>query len=384
MGTSHAAFAAAGERGSMGGSSSQHEASHGTRMPRLCLRCGRDCSNYPHVQTNRRIPICRECLRPHEIEQLRSAYRKAQAAREAAALAGPPAPEPDSGASAIAGPPPAHEDDPNVGPAILAGARADHSDASSDAPDDAIEGYALADDGTFMLAPETAVPQRNACPGCFRHIPEESVICVNCGYDKRVGLASSSALAGVAKQGKLFCHKCKYDLSGIRGEVCPECGTRIERDANKLYLQKESKRAERNAYLSPVLWTLAGLAVTGLIMGLAVSPAAAGVTVGFYAIQTAIGFVVYLCCCATFIGWDSPLKLELLRLGAVYGVTLAAVAASSLIANFQCFGMIFIGVIFVGSIMKFMDLEMADAVIFAGIAFLVHFGLAVAIRMMML
>ncbi|MBX3390318.1 MAG: zinc ribbon domain-containing protein [Phycisphaeraceae bacterium] len=58
------------------------------------------------------------------------------------------------------------------------------------------------------------------CPACSVAIRPGAVLCINCGA--RIGRIDSVAPSGFATRAP--CPNCDYDMSGMSGTTCPECG----------------------------------------------------------------------------------------------------------------------------------------------------------------
>lgn len=58
------------------------------------------------------------------------------------------------------------------------------------------------------------------CPACSVEIRPGAVLCISCGA--RIGRIDSVAPSGFATRAP--CPNCDYDMSGVSGTTCPECG----------------------------------------------------------------------------------------------------------------------------------------------------------------
>ncbi len=167
-------------------------------------------------------------------------------------------------------------------------------------------------------------PHSSPCPACDRPLDTDSVICVNCGYDKRKGFTPGTGLgASAQKSGSLTCNHCGYDLRGLKLRRCPECGkvpsAQHWRDWNKAL----GRDVVRKAWLVPgaifavcVLGTIAGLLLTGN----ARSVLPFSVFMGVYVLA---GLIANFILCAVWSGFDAPMSLTALRLGAVGSLYIA-------------------------------------------------------------
>lgn len=163
------------------------------------------------------------------------------------------------------------------------------------------------------------------CPSCMHTLGHDSVICINCGYDRRTGLIGTGPDAKAVKRkpsSKLTCAKCEYDLTGLRSNVCPECGTKFSlSDRKHRRRSDEAKRVVRMAYLVPA-WMF-GISMAIGLMLIAARDKDAKVA-GFYALfvvaRALVATGVYFMMCMLWVGFDAPLHLTFLRLSGIASV----------------------------------------------------------------
>ncbi len=213
--------------------------------------------------------------------------------------------------------------------------------------------------GPIPIEPE-ALPSNlhTECPECLRPILPGSSICIGCGHDLRAAATKThaehaehaDATADVAKP----CPHCGYDLRGLRAMRCPECGKAITSASG---LKRPWSRRLRDEQLARDLQRI------DYLRPLIMIPAAAFVmTVGVALIEKSwedlarlwitliggwiVGIVVYLAYGLIWLGFDSPWKLLVLRIGAVYFCTEALVLGQGtilftppvLIVSLVCYG----------------------------------------------
>lgn len=167
-------------------------------------------------------------------------------------------------------------------------------------------------------------PHSSPCPACDRPLDTDSVICVNCGYDKRKGFTPGTGLgASAQKSGTLTCNHCGYDLRGLKHRRCPECGkvptAQHWRDWNKAL----GRDVVRKAWLIP--GAIFSFCVLSTIIAFLLTRNAAlippfGAVMGVYVLS---GLIANFILCAVWSGFDAPVSLTALRLGAVGSLYIA-------------------------------------------------------------
>lgn len=174
------------------------------------------------------------------------------------------------------------------------------------------------------------------------------------------------ALAAQAKK-PLPCPKCGYDLRGLRGRVCPECGATL--NPSKLAASRDPRSGvEQSEWFdrSAVTW-----GVIGLVMGLSVYAISAGATVGplVFAIDfvatVAIGWAVFLFCSLVWIGFDQPLRMTMVQLTGAYGFYAGVYALAETIPYLGWVVQLFAFVCLLGLLAKLLDIEWKDALVIA-------------------
>lgn len=273
-------------------------------MPaKVCLRCNQDCSAKPRIRDQHGRYVCRDCLKPGEL---------AAVAQESTARA-----------------------------------------------------ITQADD-VYAIEPDThdQPPITSVCPACSKALPPGAVLCVSCGYDTRKGFQIGTGVGATdAKGGATKCPHCGYSLQGLKARKCPECG-KIPYKSKKDELLEESKRTSRNAYLIPIASMAVGLPVMMLLAWLFHGgPAVVGILI-LWAVCVPVGFIAYMIVCAVWAGFDAPIHLSLLRLGAVFAVGAVAHMMLSPI-SVGWIGVAIQLIVFAAIITALMDLEFHESVLMA-------------------
>lgn len=96
------------------------------------------------------------------------------------------------------------------------------------------------------------------CPACSVAVRPGAVLCVECGA--RIGRIDTHVGAGVAAT-RAPCPKCGYDMSGVSGTTCPECGGLAPFAPAKLeFMTEQEEWTERQVFWETcraAIWTSA-------------------------------------------------------------------------------------------------------------------------------
>ncbi|MBX9736357.1 MAG: hypothetical protein K2X32_05475 [Phycisphaerales bacterium] len=172
---------------------------------------------------------------------------------------------------------------------------------------------------------DTPVPTAEACPGCGKSLRFDAVICVECGFDKRKGIQRGTGIgAGKVSGGTTTCSGCGYSMVGLKSRKCPECGVENKPKSWKDYSKVENARVVRQAYMVPAIMLGAGLASMCLVLIGFNAAEAIPFWLAWLAVSTTLGAAAFFILCLTWIGFDAPVHLTMLRLAAIDSVMTAA------------------------------------------------------------
>lgn len=178
----------------------------------------------------------------------------------------------------------------------------------------------------------------------------------------------------------LPCPKCRYDLRGLRSDVCPECGLnlthRARRDAQNLR-DGINPRAwfDRKAFIMAVLGLATSAAVWGTVDGVD------GLIVfGIdFAFSVVVGWLVFIACSMLWIGFDQPLRTTLVQTIGAYGGFVGVWALLSLLPVPMLVLSVIGFLILLGMLADALDIEYQDAGIIAIIVSALRFGFWVTV-----
>lgn len=130
----------------------------------------------------------------------------------------------------------------------------------------------------------------------------------------------------------LPCPKCRYDLRGLRGDICPECGLKLNYSARR---QAEDLRAGRPAHpwldRKAIAMALVGLVVSAAVMwfeGGAIGLMVFGLD---FAFTIAAGWSMFFLCSVMWIGFDQPLRATVVQTIGAFGFYAGAAAVIGLL-----------------------------------------------------
>lgn len=236
---------------------------------------------------------------------------------------------------------------------------------SEPAPDD--------EEDIIPLAPEDTTDDRQlqTCPVCFHKYPRNVGVCANCGFDEKVGIASSRFIdvpkhppkthhkAHAAEHKPYACPHCGYDMAGSPSLQCPECG-HVMPTRSQAMREELAERTVYEAYHTPRVLLAIGL--TGLlVLGLVQFgwPALVVLPVVLTA-QVTAGMLVAYTCMFFWIGFDAPFHLNLLRMSAATSMSLliglVVVALLGPVLGMVCFVIAYLTLF-----LQLLDFEFVDA-----------------------
>ncbi len=213
-----------------------------------------------------------------------------------------------------------------------------------------------------LEAEPSSAPKPVVCRMCFAKRIEKNAPCPNCGFDERAGLRPDTLVGSkpIGKKG-LVCAKCGYKLQGLRSLRCPECGTVAQPPSVRDYDKAESRRIFIESYRTPLLMLLIGGGILFLVAMFALGPVGAGAYMLKYAVEVPIGLIVFLACCALWIGFDAPLHLTALRLAAIYTVVDLTYLTLATFFPILFLPWIITIVVYVGLLAEMLEMDWQDA-----------------------
>lgn len=211
------------------------------------------------------------------------------------------------------------------------------------------------------------------------------------GYDPSLALAAANAKPeapvrafqpkpqdGKGKKGKAApefkCRHCGYNMAGAMSMRCPECG-KMNMEPKNDVLADTAREVRRATYMRPLLMIGIGLPLSAVILF------ATGATVGDwvqlyanYVVTIVLALIAFAACCATFLGYDAPWHLTILRILGVFAVVacIDAVFLGADLHRFPFMGLIRLAIVG-GTLMTLftteLDLESPDNYIMGLIIF---------------
>lgn len=176
-------------------------------------------------------------------------------------------------------------------------------------------------------------PRSKSCPSCKSVLPLDAVLCTRCGLNLATGQRLSEPPRDPADAARKQpakpthpCPSCGYDLTGLTGKPCPECGGTAEgrRKGGRLGEREERREREiasywRNTFLIAAIGLLVGLALTfGVGIGLKRWDLAT-CALHFGLCQVGL-FIGYFALCFFFLGFEEDVRGLALRLLGVAAV----------------------------------------------------------------
>lgn len=182
-----------------------------------------------------------------------------------------------------------------------------------------------------------------SCPACAAVAKIDAVLCIKCGLNFQSGMRTQAAQVDPADAQRRPAAKpshrcaCGYDLTGLGGKACPECGRTPEgrRKGGKLGTREE-RQAEsiggywRTTWLVCIIGTVVGLALT-LGVGMGLREFDALTCLAHLGLCEAALFVSCFAICLLFIGFEEDVRGLVMRLVAVGAVWSGAMLLISMI-----------------------------------------------------
>lgn len=174
-----------------------------------------------------------------------------------------------------------------------------------------------------------------SCPACAAVAKVDAVLCIKCGLNFQTSMRTQEAARDPADAHRRPsahtakpAHRCKcgYDLTGLAGRPCPECGKTAEgRKKGGKFGTREERRAEniaeywRASWLVLIVGSIVGLALT-FGVGIGLRNYDALLCLMYLGITEASVFIGCFALCLTFLGFEEDVRGLVMRLTAVGAV----------------------------------------------------------------
>ena len=164
----------------------------------------------------------------------------------------------------------------------------------------------------------------------------------------------------------LPCPQCRYDLRGLRSDICPECGLKLTYGARRRAQDlREGKKSDAWFDRKAVVMALIGLAVSALVMWFRAGATGLVVFGIDFVFTVVVGWLVFFVCSIVWIGFDQPLRTTVLQTIGAFGffagvaVLLNLVPLPGLITSLIAFAVL------AGVLSDLLELDFQDAAIIA-------------------
>lgn len=164
----------------------------------------------------------------------------------------------------------------------------------------------------------------------------------------------------------LPCPQCRYDLRGLRADICPECGLKLTYGAlRRAQDLREGRKTDGWFDRKAVVMALIGLAVSATILGYQHGPVGLMVFGIDFVFTVVIGWLVFFVSSIVWIGFDQPLRTTVLQTIGAFGfftgvaVLLNLIPIPGLITSLIAFAVL------AGVLSDLLELDFQDAAIIA-------------------
>ncbi len=164
----------------------------------------------------------------------------------------------------------------------------------------------------------------------------------------------------------LPCPQCRYDLRGLRADICPECGLKLTYGARRRAQDlREGRKSSGWFDRKAVVMALIGLAVSSAILGIQHGPVGLMVFGIDFVFTVVIGWLVFFVSSVVWIGFDQPLRTTVLQTIGAFGffagvaVLLSLIPIPGLITSLIAFAVL------AGVLSDLLELDFQDAAIIA-------------------
>jgi hypothetical protein len=142
------------------------------------------------------------------------------------------------------------------------------------------------------------------------------------GKEPRCFVASAPGLPREVVLGEnKNCGNCSYSLKDLGSNQCPECGS-FNREAKTA--EKDRRAAKQDLkwfYLQPLIGIAVGLGLS-VVLSQALGGSLVFIFIGF-AVSLVVSFLAFFAASMAFIGFDEPISVSSLRMGAVVAISQA-------------------------------------------------------------